>query len=87
MTAKTPSGARSPEAQAWMDDELREQRERHAAIQQAMNVDLAPQRDAWCAEFLERVQKRGTNVHGDMLYVVPKDKVPRKPARPFKVTF
>jgi hypothetical protein len=87
MTKKQIPGDRSPQAQAWIDAELREQRDRHAAIQQAMNVDLAPQRDVWVAEFLGRVQKRGTNVHGDILYVVPKDNVPRKPARPFKVTF
>jgi hypothetical protein len=86
------SGIRNPkprtrEVERWISNELMEQEERHRAIEHAMNVGLAAQRDVWVAEFLDRIQTRGTNVHCDQLRVVKPNEIPRKPNRPFKVVF
>ncbi len=78
---------RSGDVERWLRDEVQAQEARYRAIEQAMNVELAEERDVWVAEFLERIQTRGTNVHYDQLRVVKPDEVPRKPNRPFKVVF
>lgn len=78
---------RSHEAERWLQEEIAEQQSRYRAIEHAMNVELAAQRDIWIAEFLERIQTRGTNVHYDQLRVVRKHELPHKPDRPFKVVF
>lgn len=79
--------ARSGEAQAWLKDNIQEQKKRHAAIQKEINDDLAPQRERWYREFLEIVQTRGFNMNGDIRRVIKAADIPRKPNRPNKVVY
>jgi hypothetical protein len=77
---------RSREAERWMKQETREQKSRYKKIV-AEQEALAPKRDRWIDAFLERIQTRGFNVHADMLRKIPKEEIPRKPRRKFKVVF
>lgn len=77
---------RTPEEKAWLEQETREQQERHAGIVRAME-ELAPQRDIWYAEFLQRIQERGFNTDGDARTRIPLADIPVKPDRPHKVTY
>ena len=77
---------RSREADRWMKQETREQKTRYRKIV-AEQEALGSRRDKWVADFLERIQTRGFNVHADMLRKIPKEKIPRKPKRKFKVVF
>lgn len=70
--------ARLPEAQAWLDEEIAEQRRRYEAIV-AEQEALVPQRESWYAEFLEIIQTKGFNVTGDMRRVIPREEIPEKP--------
>ena len=77
---------RSREAERWMKQETREQKSRYKKIV-AEQEALAPRRDKWIVDFLERIQTRGFNVHADMLRKIPQEKIPKKPKRKFKVVF
>lgn len=77
---------RSREAERWMKQETREQKSRYKKIV-AEQEALASRRDKWVADFLERIQTRGFNVHADMLRKIPQEKIPKKPKRKFKVVF
>jgi len=79
--------ARSGEAKAWLQDNILEQKKRHAAIQKEMNEDLAPQRERWYREFLEIVQTKGFNVTGDQRRAIKPAEVPKKPKRPDRVVY
>jgi hypothetical protein len=70
----------------WLDRNLAEQKERHAAIVDDME-QLTAQRDEWIEEFLERIQTRGFNSNCDELRKILKDELPVKPDRPFKVVY
>ncbi len=78
---------RSGEAKAWLQDNILEQKKRHAAIQKEMNEDLAPRRERWYREFLEIVQTKGFNVSGDQRRAIKPAEVPKKPKRPDKVVY
>ena len=69
---------RSPEEEAWLEEEIAEQEERFRRIDQQMN-DLAETRERWYAEFLDRVSTIGFNVDGDQKQVIPRDQLPVKP--------
>jgi len=77
---------RSREAERWMKQETREQKSRYKKIV-AEQEALGPRRDKWIADFLERIQTRGFNVHADMLRKIPQEQIPKKPKRKFKVVF
>ncbi|MDP2322412.1 MAG: hypothetical protein Q8N51_00085 [Gammaproteobacteria bacterium] len=79
--------ARAGEAQAWVDENVREQKKRHAAIQKEMNEDLAAQRAVWYREFLDVIQTRGFNMNGDQRRVIKGDGVPKKPNRPDRAVY
>lgn len=72
--------ARLAEAQAWLDEEIAEQRRRYEAIV-AEQEALVPQREGWYAGFLEIIQSKGFNVTGDMRRVIPREEIPEKPDR------
>lgn len=78
---------RPAEAKAWLQENILEQKKRHAAIQKEMNEDLAPQRERWYREFLEIVQTKGFNANGDQRRVIKAADVPKKPSRPHKVVY
>ncbi len=75
-----------PKLRAWLEQEKKEQADRYAAILREMDA-LAPQRDRWVEEFLERIQTQGFHMDGDLRVKIPKDKIPKAPQRKFKVVF
>jgi len=77
---------RSREAERWMKQETREQKARYRKIVSEQDA-LSSRRDKWIADFLERIQTRGFNVHADVLRKIPREKIPKKPKRKFKVVF
>lgn len=77
---------RSREAERWLKQEVRDQKLRYRKIV-AEQEALAPKRDKWIDAFLERIQTRGFNVHSSTLRRIPKEEIPRKPRRKFKVVF
>lgn len=83
MTKKT----RTKAVDKWIKAEVREQRARYKQIAQAMNVEIAGQRDEWIGEFFERIQARGFNVHADIRRPIKPEEIPTQPKRKFKVVF
>ena len=77
---------RSAVVRKWLKKEKDEQKARYKKIVAEMDA-LAPKRDKWVAEFLERIQTRGFNVHADMKRKIGKEEIPKKPRRKFKVVF
>ena len=69
---------RSPEEEAWLQQEIEEQEARFADIERAME-DLKPVRERWYKEFFDRITTIGFNVDGDDKMVIPIDQVPVKP--------
>ena len=82
--AKPP---RTKKAEAWVKQELKEQKNRYKKIEQAMNVDLAPQREIWYAEFEERIQTRGFNTHADLRRKIKPEELYPRPKRKARVVF
>jgi hypothetical protein len=78
---------RSREAQAWLKQEIAEQKARYRKIEHEMNVTIAKQRDKWIEAFLERIQTRGYNVHFNMLRKIKPEEIPKRPKRKFKVVY
>lgn len=77
---------RSREAERWLRQEIKDQKARYRKIV-AEQEALGPKRDKWIDAFLERIQTRGFNVHSSMMRKIPKEEIPRKPKRKFKVVF
>jgi hypothetical protein len=77
---------RSREVEAWLKREIAEQKTRYRKIVREQDA-LEPKRDKWVAEFLQRIQTRGFNVHFDQLRKIRPEEIPTKPKRKFKVVF
>jgi hypothetical protein len=77
---------RSKEVETWLKREAAEQKRRYEKIVKEQDA-LSPKRDKWIADFLERIQTRGFNVHSDMLRKIPAAEIPKQPRRKFKVVF
>jgi hypothetical protein len=77
---------RSREVEAWLRKELAEQKVRYRKIVAEQDA-LTPKRDKWIADFLERLQTRGTHVHFDQMRKVRPEEIPVKPKRKFRVVF
>lgn len=77
---------RSREVEAWLRQEVTEQKRRYRKIVQEQDA-LTPKRDRWIAQFLERIQTRGVHVHFDQMRKVRPEEIPTKPRRKFKVVF
>lgn len=69
---------RSAEEEAWIEQEIAEQKARFAKIEQSME-DLKPQRVKWYKEFFDRITTIGFNVDGDQKSVIPRDQLPAQP--------
>jgi hypothetical protein len=69
---------RSPEEEAWLEEEIVEQEERFARIEQSMD-DLKPVRAKWYQEFFDRIATIGFNVDGDQKQVISRDELPVQP--------
>lgn len=78
---------RTPAARAWLKREVSEQNERYRRISRYINEELAPRRERWYAEFLERIQTRGYSVHFDQLRKIAPDELPKKPKRKTRVVY
>ena len=78
---------RTEEVEKWLQEEFGEQKERYEKIAQAMNIDLAQQREIWIQEFYERITTTGFNAHADMKKIIKKEELFQKPDREFKVVF
>ena len=78
---------RTPAAKAWLKREVSEQNARYKRISQAINEQLAPKREGWYAEFLERIQTRGYSVTYDQLRKITPDELPKKPKRKTRVVY
>jgi len=77
---------RSREVEAWLKREIAEQKVRYNSIVAEQDA-LAPKRDKWVAEFLERIQTRGVHVHFNMMRKVSPEEIPVRPKRKFRVVF
>ncbi len=77
---------RSREVEAWLRQEKAEQKQRYDKIV-AEQEALTPKRDKWIADFLQRIQTRGTHVHFDQMRKVRPEEIPVKPKRKFRVVF
>lgn len=77
---------RSREVEAWLRKEEVEQRKRYRKIVAEQDA-LAPKRDRWVAQFLQRIQTRGFHVHYDQMRKVRPEEIPVKPRRRFRVVF
>jgi hypothetical protein len=77
---------RSREVEAWLKREAAEQKTRYRKIVREQDA-LEPKRDKWVADFLQRIQVRGFNVHFDQLRKIRPEEIPTKPKRKFKVVF
>ncbi len=77
---------RSAEDSAWLEQEIKEQQCRYEAIVKAME-DMAPTREQWYAEFLQRIQTRGFNADGDLRIKIGLADIPVRPDRPHKVVY
>ncbi len=80
------SHARNAEVRAWMKKETAAQKKRYQLIVKEQD-DLAPKRDKWIADFLQRIQTRGFNVDADMMRIIKPEEIPTRPKRKFKVVF
>lgn len=77
---------RSREVEAWLKREITEQKARYRRIVAEQDA-LAPKRDKWVAEFLQRIQTRGTHVHFNMMRKVGPEEIPVRPKSKFRVVF
>ena len=77
---------RTKAAQAWMKENIEEQKVRWQAIFDRQE-SMWPQRRKWYAEFLKVIQTRGFNSDGDTLQKIPKSQVPKEPKRKHRVVY
>jgi hypothetical protein len=77
---------RSREVEAWLRKEDAEQKKRYRKIVKEQDA-LEPKRNKWVADFLARIQTRGTHVHYDQMRKVSPEEIPTKPKRKFRVVF
>ena len=77
---------RSREVEAWLKREIADQKVRYRKIVAEQDA-LAPKRDRWVAEFLERIQTRGYHFHFNMMRKISPEEIPTQPKRKFKVVF
>jgi uncharacterized protein YPO0396 len=78
---------RSAAVRRWLKEEIAEQKARYKEIVKRINGDLAPKRERWYAEFLERIQTRGFSVHYNQLRQITPDELPKKPRRKHKAVY
>lgn len=77
---------RTQAVKAWLKQELKEQQERYKRIVAQMEA-LTPQREKWFAEFFERIQTRGFNVHWDIRRKIKPEEIPPKPKKKTRVVY
>ncbi len=78
---------RSEEVEQWIAQEIEEQKARYEQIAQAMNIEIAEQREVWIQEFYHRITTTGFYWHADNKKIIKKEELFSKPDREFKVVF
>jgi len=78
---------RETEVEAWLAEEVREQRERYEKIAYEMNMAIADQRERWIQEFYQRIQTTGFYWHADNKKIIKPEEIFQKPDREFKVVY
>jgi hypothetical protein len=78
--------ARTKDAEAWVKDNVAEQKKRYAAIVKEQD-ELGPQREKWVEQFLQVIQTRGFNVSGDQRRVIKPSEIAKKPKGKHQVVF
>lgn len=74
-----------PAVQAWIDEDARQQLRHYRTIAREM-AELAPERERWVKEFFERIcGPRGFSVHAGTRRTIPRDELPPRPRRPWRV--
>lgn len=71
---------RDPEAEAWIEEETREQEERFDKIAKQMD-DLKPKREKWYQQFFDRIQNRGYNADADDKVKIAPEDIPLQDGR------
>ncbi|MCS6805840.1 MAG: hypothetical protein RMM98_10750 [Acidobacteriota bacterium] len=84
--ATIPKPKRTQAVKAWLKQELKEQQEKYKRIVAEMDA-LSPQREKWIAEFFERIQTRGFNVHWDNRRKIKPEEIPPKPKKKIRVVY
>lgn len=69
----------SPEAEAWIKEEVAEQEARYLNVAGRM-ADLKPLREKWYQEFFDRLTTTGFNEDGDTKVLIKPEQLPVKPA-------
>lgn len=77
---------RTRAAVQWLREEIAAQKRRYKAIVAEQDA-LAPRRDQWVADFLQRIQTRGYHVHFDQMRKISAEEIPSRPKRKFRVVF
>jgi hypothetical protein len=77
---------RPAENVAWLKEEIKDQKKRHASIKKEMNTALKKTRAKWYKEFIKEIATTGFNVTGDMKRVIKKGELP-KPRKTDKVVY
>lgn len=77
---------RHPTVEAWLQEELLEQQARYEKIVAEMEA-LAPQREQWIEEFLQRIQTRGFSVHAGTRRKIKPEEIPPRPQRKIRVVY
>jgi hypothetical protein len=72
--------ARKADAQAWMKENVAEQKKRYAAIVKEQE-ELGPEREKWVAGFLKIIQTKGFNVTGDTRRIIKPGETSRSSPR------
>ncbi len=76
-----------PEVTAWIAEEDRAQMGHYRRIG-AEIAALTPLRDRWVEEFFERITgPRGYSVHAGTRRTIPKDEIPARPDRPWRLVW
>ncbi len=77
---------RNKAAQAWMKENVAEQKKRWKAIFDEQEA-LWPKRRKWYAWFLKTIQTQGFNMDGDMRRKITKAELPKEPKRKHNVVY
>ena len=76
-----------PEVQAWIEEEDRAQMQHYRRIYKEI-AELATLRDGWVEQFFERISgPRGYSVHAGNRRTIPRDEIPARPDRPWRLVW
>lgn len=81
------AGEMPPEVEEWIETTAAEQREHYRRIYREVEA-LAGERERWVEAFFERISgPRGFSVHAGTRRTIPKDEIPERPDRPWRLVW